>query len=80
MKVGSIVVLKSGGPMMTVRDIAGTAITCIYWNPNLNSFISDKFYADEIVSAELRNTPIYCDSHSALPDAFVPKDHRANQS
>lgn len=45
-KIGSIVMLKSGGPGMTITYISDSMATCSFWNFSKNEFNTSKFKLD----------------------------------
>ena len=47
--IGSVVVLKSGGPDMTVsKAIGNDAVECTFWHANEGEFIEHRFHPDTI--------------------------------
>lgn len=37
-KIGSVVGLKSGGPLMTVREVTDTTVVLVYWSDKEGDF------------------------------------------
>lgn len=46
MNIGDIVVLKSGGPNMTISEITLTEIMCVWYDYNSHRFCYDTFKKD----------------------------------
>ena len=42
-KEGDVVVLKSGGPPMTVKSIQGNRVICVWWDEKTNDFKEREF-------------------------------------
>lgn len=45
---GYIASLKSGGPKMTVTQVRGCLIDCIWWQESLSSYQSGTFESDSL--------------------------------
>lgn len=52
MNIGDIVVLKSGGPNMTISEITFTGIICIWYNCDSHRFCYDTFKEDVLTKIE----------------------------
>ncbi len=46
-KVGDLVQIKSGGPPMTVQEVVGDSVTCIW-------YVGDKYYRTDYDAAILK--------------------------
>ena len=59
MKVGDIVCLKSGSPLMVVGHIAGSAVECDFWNPVQSVMQFAKCKQEQLHVVTSFKTPIY---------------------
>ena len=52
--VGDIMILKSGGPVMTVFSVGEESTACKYWNFAKSVFIEDTFLNEVIKKANVK--------------------------
>lgn len=57
--IGDIVSLRSGGPAMTVSDISGNSVTCVYYNTITGLYEKASFWFQCLRTAGTQPTAPY---------------------
>jgi uncharacterized protein YodC (DUF2158 family) len=57
-KVGDVVELNSGGPIMTVQSIHGSQVTCVWFNKTTGCFVESPLFAATLRTAEAPGDPL----------------------
>lgn len=71
-KPGDVVQLKSGGPLMTVKEQDGDCLFCVFWNQDASQFVTLSF--DPVTLQSSSGGPVFCEItfDPGCPDLRVP--------